>query len=244
MKRREDTTLPMALEAFEALADEFAALAETKAHNAYYERPATLSMLPDVTGLRVLDAGCGPGFYAEWLLDRGADVVAVDVSDRMVAIAKERLGSRGDVVRADLDAPLDFLDDASFDLVVAPLVLDYVRDWRRLFREFRRVLRSEGLLVFSVEHPFSDFSHRHMRNYFDTEVVECTWRGFGTPVPVKSLRRPIGALMNELVEAGFTIDRLLEPRPTDAFREADPEDYDKLMRRPGFLCVRATRAPR
>jgi SAM-dependent methyltransferase len=239
--KRDDPPLPMALEAFESLADDFAVLAETKAHNAYYGRPATLSLLPDVSGLRVLDAGCGPGIYAEWLLDRGADVVGVDVSERMVALAGERLGGRGEFVRADLDAPLDFLEDASFDLVLAPLVIDYVREWGPMFRELHRVLRPDGLLVFSVEHPFSDFSYRHMSNYFDVEVVECTWRGFRKPVPVRSLRRPLGRLLNALIEAGFVIDRFHEPRPTEAFREADPEDYVKLMRRPGFLCIRARR---
>jgi len=243
VKTSDDPALPMALEAFDTLAEEFAALAETKAHNAHYERPATLSLLPDVAGLRVLDAGCGPGIYAEWLVDRGADVVGVDVSERMVALARERLAGRAEFAQADLGSSLGFLEDASFDLVLAPLVIDYVRDWNSLFREFHRLLRSGGLLVFSVEHPFSDFSFRHMTNYFEDEVVECTWRGFRKPMPVRSLRRPLGALINDLIGAGFALDRLVEPRPTEAFREADPEDYARLMRRPGFLCVRARRGP-
>lgn len=62
---------PIALEAYETLADAYAEAIDTKPHNAYYERPATLSLLPEVAGKRVLDAGCGPGAYAEWLLDRG-----------------------------------------------------------------------------------------------------------------------------------------------------------------------------
>ena len=44
-----------------------------------------------------------------------------------------------------------------------------------------------------------------------------------------------------LVESGFTIDRFLEPLPTDEFKTADPEECDKLMHRPGFLCVRVTK---
>jgi len=85
---------PIALEAYEALAEAYAAVVDTKPHNAYYERPATLSLLPDDTGMRVLDAGCGPGVYSEWLADRGAKVVALDVSPRMAEIARQRLGSR------------------------------------------------------------------------------------------------------------------------------------------------------
>src|SRR5262245_24979906 len=93
---------------YEQFADRYAARVETKAHNAYYERPATLSLLPDVKGLRVLDAGCGPGIYAEWLVDHGASVVAIDVTPRMVELTRERVSSRADVRQADLTRPLDF----------------------------------------------------------------------------------------------------------------------------------------
>jgi len=54
------------LEAYETLAERYAVLVDTKPENAYYERPATLSLLRDMRGKRVLDAGCGPGSYAEW----------------------------------------------------------------------------------------------------------------------------------------------------------------------------------
>ncbi len=71
---------PVALAAYEKLAENYAALIDTKPHNAFYERPATLSLLPSVRGKRVLDAGCGPGAYTEILLKRGAKVVGVDVT--------------------------------------------------------------------------------------------------------------------------------------------------------------------
>jgi len=79
---------PIALAAYEKLAERFAAMADTKVENALYERPATLSLLPDVRGLEVLDAGCGPGFYSEWLLDRGTEVTAIDVSPKMIDQAR------------------------------------------------------------------------------------------------------------------------------------------------------------
>ena len=101
---------PIALEAYEALAEAYAAVVDTKPHNAYYERPATLSLLPHVGGKRVLDAGCGPGVYSEWLVAHGAEVVAVDASLKMVELAKQRLGAAVNVQRADLAQPLPFLD--------------------------------------------------------------------------------------------------------------------------------------
>jgi SAM-dependent methyltransferase len=230
---------PLALDAFETLAERYAALVDTKPHNAYYERPATLSLLPDVRGKRVLDAGCGPGVYTEWLLEHGADVVAFDASPAMVRAARKRIGARARVFRADLAKPLD-LADGSFDLVLSALALDYVLDWGAVFSEFYRVLRRPGHLVFSAGHPFADFS-RSDGSYFDTELMEFTWTGFGIPVRVPAYRRPLSAMVSPLLEAGFVLEALLEPRPTEAFRQPDPEGYEKLSRQPGFLCVRAAK---
>ena len=57
---------------YDQLAEAFAARVDTRAYNAHYERPATLSLLPPVAGQRVLDAGCGPGAYCDWLAAPGA----------------------------------------------------------------------------------------------------------------------------------------------------------------------------
>jgi ubiquinone/menaquinone biosynthesis C-methylase UbiE len=140
----QDTEKPIAQEAYDRLAQRYAEMIDTKPHNAYYERPATLSLLPEVAGLRVLDAGCGPGAYADWLVERGASVVAFDANDKMVQLARERLGTKAEVLQAQLGRPLDFIKDASFDLVLAPLVLDYVREWGPVFVEFHRLLKAGG----------------------------------------------------------------------------------------------------
>jgi SAM-dependent methyltransferase len=230
---------PLAWEAYEALAEAYAARIETKPHNAYYERPATLSLLPDVQGLCILDAGCGPGVYSEWLVNHGAAVVGVDASPRMVALAQQRLSGRAEIHLADLGKPLDFLSAAAFDLVVAALILDYLADWRAVFGEFYRLLRAAGWLVFSVQHPFAEHLTHPQGSYFDLEQVEYTWRGFGTPVRMPYYRRPLQAMLGPLLGAGFQVDYLLEPQPTEEFRQADPQDYAELMYRPGFLCIRA-----
>jgi SAM-dependent methyltransferase len=232
---------PIALDAYEALAESYAAVVDTKPHNAYYERPATLSLLPEVDGKRVLDAGCGPGVYAEWLAEHGAEVVALDVSPKMVQLAKERLGTKAHVLQADFDQPLGFLASASFDLVLSALALDYIKDWGHTFREFYRLLRQPGHLVFSIGHPLADFLLRPGGNYFETELFHWVWSGFGMPVRMPSYRRPLSAVIDPLLDAGFVLQRILEPTPTEQFRQEEPEDYERLTRQPGFLCLRATR---
>lgn len=235
------TSRPIAFDAYEFLAEAYAARIDTKPHNAFYERPATLSLLPEVKGKRVLDAGCGPGVYSEWLLDHGAHVVALDASPRMVELARTRTGGRADVRVADLEAPLSFLPDASFDVVLSPLVLEYVRDWRAVLAEFQRVLGSGGCLIVSVTHPFFDSTYFATRAYFDIELVHAEWTGFGPRVRMPTYRRSLEETLNPFAETGFLIERVLEPRPTADFAAADPRHYEELMQRPCFLCIRATK---
>jgi ubiquinone/menaquinone biosynthesis C-methylase UbiE len=236
---------PIAQAAYDQLAEAYAGRIATKPHNAYYERPATLSLLPEVKDKRVLDVGCGPGVYAEILVGMGAEVVALDANTKMVALARARLGERTQVIQASLENPLDFLEDEGFDLVLAPLVMDYIRDWRGIFLEFQRVLKPGGVLVFSLEHPMMKyFDHQAQSNYFDVDQVTYTWRGFGSPVEVPSYRRPLAEIINPLIETGFILEKVLEPLPTDEFKINAPEDYEELMRQPGFMCIRAVKTER
>lgn len=232
---------PIAREVFDRLADGYAARIDRKAHNAFYDRPALLSLLPAVAGRRVLDAGCGPGVYAELLAGLGAEVAGVDVSRRMVELARQRLHGKPAMFHvADLGRPLDFLAAGSCDIVLSALALDYVRDWGSVFREFFRVLREPGYLVFSAGHPADEFFDHHPDgNYFEVERVDYEWRGFGPAVRVPYYRRPLSAMLHPLLEAGFILERLLEPRPVPEFEDHDPADYEKLMRQPGFICFRA-----
>ena len=238
---------------YELFAERYAAAVETKAHNAYYERPATLSLLPNVQGLRVLDAGCGPGIYTEWLLNHGAQVVACDVTPKMLEITRRRIAHSLpeseqqclEIHRADLTQPLVFADEATFDLVLCPLVLDYIADWQPVFEEFFRVLQPGGILVFSCGHPTGDFLYTQRKqltpgNYFEVEQFAMEWKGFGEPYPViTSYRRPLMAMLNPLAKARFVLDEILEPRPNTQFQAANPKGYDKLMKEPGFICFRA-----
>ena len=236
---------PRAYNAYQQLADAYADRIDTKPHNAYYDRPAIFSLLPDLVGKRVLDAGCGPGAYAERLVQQGADHVdSFDVSDRMLELAGQRLAdlmAQGKVTlhRVDMTQPLDPFKDAHFDIVNAPLCLDYVEDWRALFSEFKRVLAPGGFLVFSCGHPSFDAEYFQTDDYFSVEAVSSEWSGFGKIVEVPCYRRPFQEMINPLIEAGLVVDRVLEPTPTTEFQAADPIRYRTLMHRPGFLCVRA-----
>jgi 2-polyprenyl-6-hydroxyphenyl methylase/3-demethylubiquinone-9 3-methyltransferase len=238
-----DDNVPLGRRNYAQFADRYAATTPTKAANAYYDRPAVQSLLPDVAGCDVLDAGCGPGHYAAWLARRGARVVGIDVTPEMLAQARAHVaGLAVELLEADLERPLP-LADGAFDVVLAPLVLDYVRDLGPTFREFRRVARAGAALVLSMGHPMQDWRLFGDGIYYDVEPVAMHWSGFGEPKPlVHSYRRPLAAIVNPLIDAGWRLDRVLEPGSNDDIARANPAFHAKLAKAPYFLCLRAIAA--
>ncbi|MGH2366244.1 MAG: class I SAM-dependent methyltransferase [Chloroflexota bacterium] len=93
---------------YDAIADGYSADNAGSAFNAFYERPATISLLGQVHGQSVLEVGCGSGPLTKWLVNQGADVTAFDVSPAMVRLAQAHVGSRAHIFVADLVAPLTF----------------------------------------------------------------------------------------------------------------------------------------
>lgn len=224
--------------AYETMAESYNALIEHKPHNAYYDRPNTLALLPEVAGKSILDAACGPGKYAEILLEKGASVTGFDISPNMVKLAKERNLGKGRFFVHDLSEPLEMLENESFEVVLCALSLHYLEDWTLTIQEFYRVLKPDGTLVISIEHPFFEFNFFRSKKYFETEAVKCTWKGFGTPVEVNSYRRPLGECLTPFTDHGFYLDKLVEPKPVAEFERHDPRHFKELNEFPSFMCMR------
>ncbi|MBY9075319.1 class I SAM-dependent methyltransferase [Nocardioides sp. WL0053] len=91
----------------------------------------------------MLDLGCAAGHLTHELVLAGADVIALDKSERMVAHARRLMNGRAHVEVADLSEPLHMIDNDSMDLVAASLVLHYLSDWQGIISEIHRVHRRE-----------------------------------------------------------------------------------------------------
>jgi len=218
---------------YERFADEFVDHAEQGFFNAYVDRPACLALLGDVRDRRVLDAACGPGIYAQLLVERGATVTGFDVSPRMIELAASRVPTACFRTR-DLEDPLDWVDDEAFDTALCALAIEYVDDRVGALRELHRVLAPGGTLVLSRLHPTADWL-RHGGDYFAARVVEETWdRGWD----VRFWIAPLEQTCAEIADAGFVIERLVEPRPVPEARAVDPERYERYAAAPCFVAFR------
>ncbi len=222
---------------YDAMAAAYGEHNDDSPYNAWYERPATISLLGDVSGRRVLEVGCGAGPLTAWLVDHGAQVNAIDVSPNMVALTRRRVRDRANVEVADLGEKLPFADDA-FDVIVGSLVLHYVRDWRGVLGEFRRVLDPGGAVVFSTHHPAVDAALHSPEDYFAVKQVTETWGRGDRSFQVTFWRRPLTAMSDAIWQAGFVVERLVEPTPADDLQARDPEAYHKIVTQPRFLFFR------
>ncbi len=194
-----------------------------------------LDLIGSVRGLRVLDAGCGPGFYAAELAKDAASLIALDASPEMVELVERK---RLPNVRArvhDLAEPLDWIGDRSIDLVFSSLTLHYVRAWDAVLNEFARVLVRGGRAVVSTHHPAMSASS--VEDYFETQLVTETWKVAGAETRVSFYHRPMQAILDAFMRSPLRLERVVEPRLQRAPNQSEAERT--LATRPWFLLIEA-----
>lgn len=219
--------------------------------------PCIDEMLGNLTGKRLLDAGCGEGYLSIRYAERGADVTGVDISEKLVAVARERDEKHLATFHIGDICNLHDIADQSFDVVLCNLVLLNVPCYREAIAEFARVLRPSGALVLSVVHPAFDFygpgawemgekdpqTHRReglffkMDHYFEEKEYQRYWKtrtGERFPKPISFYHRTLSSYFNALIKRGFVIERVAEPIPV-----TDDPFFDRERRIPFFLVVRA-----
>ncbi|HXF40845.1 MAG TPA: class I SAM-dependent methyltransferase [Blastocatellia bacterium] len=111
----------------------------------------TIKVLAPEKDELILDAGCGTGRNLKQLLQAGSRPIGIDFSQGMLSVAR-REHPDVPLALADLEQPLPFVT-ATFDAVLCALIGEHLRNLSAVFREFQRVLKKGGRLVFSVYHP-------------------------------------------------------------------------------------------
>ncbi len=210
-----------------------------------------LQLLGDVAGLNAIVLGCGGGQDCIVLAKQGATVVGIDLSDRQIEYGRrlaEREGVQVTLLQGNVEH-LKQIDDESQDLALSLHAMNYVERADRAFAEAHRVLRPGSPFVLSVHHPF-DASlegtppYGVVKGYWQHEV-DWQWEFAEGKVSarMRSWYRPVSEWLSLLTEAGFRIERVLEPPPTD---EASPWDgsynLEKMRLVPANLIIKAVRS--
>jgi len=208
----------------------------------FLNNPSFLALIGDLHGKDVLDAGCGEGYNTRILARRGARITGVDISERMIELAREEerrepLGIR--YVRTSYTDLCEF-PDASFDAVVSFMAMMDGARFDLAMSESFRVLRRGGMLAFSITHPcFITKGSGWLRDeqgvkvkwmvseYYNPAGWVEHWRFTDASADTPTFASPrfdrtLSEYVNTLIEAGFRLDRLEEPRPSEEYCQAHP----------------------
>ena len=228
-------------------------------HHRKILNPCVERLLGDVQGKKLLDAGSGEGYLARYYAKKGAFVTAIDLSQRLIETSEQLNADEETKVdyRVDNVCYIESVPNAEFDVILSNLVLLNVPCVDDAIREFHRVLKMGGILVFSIVHPAFNFYgpgswemgekdpetkrrgglYFKVDRYFDEEEYERYWKtrqGDKFPEPISFFHRTLSTYLNSLSNAGFRLLEFAEPQPTD-----EDQFFNRERRIPFFAVFKA-----
>ncbi len=238
---------------WEAMADDWIGLqAEGDVHREDLLDPWMLEAIGEVSGLKVIDLGCGEGRFTRKMTQLGARVTGVDLCTPFIEYAEARLVDDETYLLANMEA-LNGVRDGEFHLAVSYLSLVDVLNMGRAVAEAFRVLVLGGRFVVCNVHPMRMASaggwikqgdrklHYPVDNYFDEGVRELSWIR-QTGKQWTNFHRSLETHVETFLGAGFAIEAIREPRPTREQAEERPEVADEL-RVPNFIIFVLSKPP-
>jgi SAM-dependent methyltransferase len=206
------------------------------------EEPALLEEVGSVTGLDIVDLGCGDAEFGWRALERGCtSYLGIDNSEAMLAGARRVLVGTRAVLRHSRIEDFRPARD-SLDLVVSRLALHYVDDVTAVFAACSEGLRDGGRMVFTVLHPLITSNdtrgpHELRQNwvvdrYFQHGPKQRRW----LEDTVTWYHRPLEAWIQAFLGAGFQVTTVSECEPLRD-RLPDAAEYERRRRIPLFLLL-------
>lgn len=205
-------------------------------------------ILPDFSGKRALDLGCGFGWHCQYAIENGATMVTgIDISEKMLEVAGKICSAPNIEYRRMAIEDFEFTPQ-SYDIVISSLTFHYLESFDDICRKVYRCLDSKGVFVFSVEHPV--FTAQGTQDwYYNQEQERMHWpvdqyfiEGRRTATflgeSVTKYHKTLTTYINSLLGAGFSIQELIEPQPSQEHLLSIPEMKDEL-RRPMMLIIAA-----
>lgn len=190
-----------------------------------------LQVVGNVSGLTVLDAGCGEGYLSRILAQGGAQVIGFDISPRLIEIARAKDPDGAITYQvADLSQSLPAYQ-AHFDLIASYFVLNDVYDYQGFLTTLSASLKPAGRLVIFMNNPYSLVVRNHVTDYFAASGQMFPYRGMTEEgVAVHFWHRTMEEYLSACSAAGLRLQQYVDvPTPEGSFkRRSDtliPEGY-------------------
>ena len=198
-----------------------------------------------------MDLGCGYGENCKAFSRLGASkVLGIDISEKMLQVANEE--NRCDNINYKKMSMNDLSTiDGKYDVVVSSLAVHYIENFDYLVNSVYKLLSENGHFIFSQEHPFTtallkenywssdsegNIIHYNLTDYSLLGERKTRWFVDG----VVKYHRTFSSIFNSLINAGFTIEQVLEPLPDEKIMAQYPS-YKKYYHKPDFLLIKVRR---
>lgn len=219
--------------------------------NDVVEIPIFRSMMPDVKDKSILDLGCGYGENDKYFKELGASyVLGTDISTHMIDIANKKNKAYGVEYKV---LPMEQINSLKerFDIVTSSLAFHYVEDFNKLIKDIYNLLKKDGVILFSQEHPtitcfvskeelrenkilINNKKYRLVSDYNRNGVRHNPWYN----IKVEKYHRNFTTIINTLINNGFIIDEIDECTPTEEMIKKNTK-YNNQYDAPYFLFIKA-----
>jgi len=211
--------------------------------NKHIELPAMLKILGNIKDKKILDLGCGFGEHAKIYSRKGAKITGIDSSKKEIAYAKLRKIGNTNFIVGDILKKLPFRDN-SFDIITSSLVLDYIKNLKKLFKECRRVLKKSGKMIFSIPNPIfyqespiagllkEGKKSRIFGNYFKRRKIKQKWR---SGIITYSYHKTLEDFFSAIIQSGFQLENFKEAKPIPSSKNLDNVFYEFASKNPYFI---------
>lgn len=226
---------------------------EKKIQSDFLCRPYVLDLLGNVKGQRIADIGCADGYVCRLLAEKGSNMTGIDNSTGLIKKAKKHEGENPLGIEYFVDSALELekIGDKQFDKVISVLVFGHFNheQMNRAIEKTREILKKEGEFILAVPHPFLyvcrpetnwiDFNYKNI-NYFEDEKAKITlYTKDRDGFDINAQTHTIQSYMNSLLENGFKIEKVVEPKPTKNDLNTYSEMWGEETSRPSYLIIKA-----
>ncbi|MFH1211923.1 MAG: class I SAM-dependent methyltransferase [Candidatus Woesearchaeota archaeon] len=232
--------------AYNKLAGEYYELRKKDSKVRFYkemlETPFLMKLAGVVKSKKILDLGCGPGVHARMLTKMGAKVTGIDNSIASISIARKE-SPQSEFFVGDIEK-LPFAS-GRFDIVFSAMVIGHLKNWDKTFGEVNRVLRKNGIFVFSVYSPFKEVlskkkwkgkEFRIIERYFDERLIYDNWEKGDKKYRVSHHHKTYGTIIKTIIRNGFEIVDYEDCKPPKSAKQKYLKAYEETMNIPNF-CV-------